>query len=558
MIVVRPPAAEEPAPAATESNEPAEEEQQAPAGQMGGAFDAMFGDSQGQSGFPEDNGATDSASDDAGQSAANDGFTDHDAGNGAVPGAAGFDSDGAAAGAFGFEGESSSGGETDFALGSLEREPTGAGLPDSTRPAGEKEWYVAIDDSQVGPIDLAEVEQRWDGRELDEDSLAWKAGMADWLPIADVAELSYLITERPQTRPSVGAGFGNTAATLGGGAGAGASVAAASFDAAEGPAIEWKPSAASALSSLVEEEIVAPSTPEPAAPAANAQPPLEGMPSFGANDVFGGGNGANGADTPSPAAAGGFGAPAPVAAPIGGDVGGGWSVPETRSSGGGNGMVIALFALVLLLVLGLGGGAYYFLVVKGGEDPVKPTPSGPVIAEKTPEAKPAEPAEPKPEEKPTVVAQNDPKPEETATAPKVKTPKDKPKGRDRPKTKPKTRPKNDPLDPDNIEKKAAAKSLADLTKDDIVAGVKKNGGKLKPCLTAARSKGEILPGKYRFILNWRIQPSGGTSDAKLTGPGEVMGTSLPQCFRRVMSSWRFKPSKAGAPIKNFPLPITVR
>ncbi|MEM6732862.1 MAG: hypothetical protein AAF658_14990, partial [Myxococcota bacterium] len=63
---------------------------------------------------------------------------------------------------------------------------------------------------------------------------------------------------------------------------------------------------------------------------------------------------------------------------------------------------------------------------------------------------------------------------------------------------------------------------------------------------------------YRFILNWRIQPSGGVSNASLSGPSEVMKTSLPKCFARVMSSWKFAASKSGAPIKNFPLPINVR
>ncbi len=569
MIVVRPPTAEESEPVATElqSSAPMEQEQ-APAGQMGGAFDAMFGDSsQSSIGQDESTQTYESQLGVDGQSVAQQAFGDseeHAAGsNGSgMHGAAGFDQDDGGEGAFGFGATAQSGGETDFALGALEREPTGAGFPGSTRPAGEKEWYVAIDDSQVGPIDLAEVEQRWDGRELDEDSLAWKAGMPDWLPIADVPELAYLITERPQSRPSMGASFGNTAATLGGGAGGGAAVVSASFDSSEAPAIDWKPSAASALSSLVEEEIVAPRSEPAPQPAAKPQPALEGMPSFGATDVFGGGNGA---DSTLP----GLGAPGPSASLGGGDVGGGWSVPESRPSGGGNGVMIALVALVLVLVAAVGGGAYYFLVLKPGQNQTGPStePSGPVVAQKDEPKEPEKGAESetKEAESKDAAAADEKEPEQIAAVidnPKAGEPKTRPeRNKPRPeRTKPRpsrTKPKTDDVD-EVFDKPSASRNLPPLTKDDIVEGVKSNGGKLKPCLTAARSKGEILPGRYKFVLNWRIQPSGGVSNASLSGPSEVMGTSLPRCFSRVMSSWKFKPSKAGAPIKNFPLPITVR
>jgi predicted Zn finger-like uncharacterized protein len=77
-----------------------------------------------------------------------------------------------------------------------------------SRPPGEKEWYVAVDESQIGPVDIAEIEQRWDALDLDEDSLAWKAGMQDWSSIAEIPELAYLITERPQKRPSQQAAAG--------------------------------------------------------------------------------------------------------------------------------------------------------------------------------------------------------------------------------------------------------------------------------------------------------------------------------------------------------------
>ncbi|MEL6339705.1 MAG: GYF domain-containing protein [Myxococcota bacterium] len=572
MIVVRPPTAEEPA-EATES----EADSESPSTQMGGAFDAVFGSGQ------------DSADAAAASASGASPYDDQPTATFAVPGvaaaAAGENgSNGASAAqsgssqsgvssfggpsAFGFEGTPTSGGETDLALGSLEQSEDSHDSDEDSRPVGEKEWYVAIDDSQVGPIDVGEIEQRWDARELDDDSLAWKAGMADWMPIADIAELSYLITERPQSKPSMGASFGNTAATLGGGA-AGASVASASFDSSEGPAIDWKPSAASALSSLVEEEIVAPGEDEAAEPPA-PQPALEGMPSFGANDVFGGGNGAA---APAPSA------PAP-AAPIGG----GWSVPETRRREGNPALVISVVVLVLL-VAAIAAGAYYVLVLSKGDgapvaQPTTPPPSEPVAKAPDPQP-PVAGAESGDATDDAVKDGGDDsgsdgveKAKADADADSDASGKSKAdKGRDRNKSKsgkqekkPREKRAKDRRgsgsDIDDVfkEKRAANPAIAkEVTKDDIIAGIKKNGGKLKPCLTAARSKGEILPGKYKFVLNWRIQPSGGVTGGKLTGPREVLGTSLPACFSRVMGSWKFPASQKGVPkVSNFPLSINVR
>lgn len=61
------------------------------------------------------------------------------------------------------------------------------------RPAGvkeeEAEWYVAIDDNQVGPITVTEVVDKWEAGDLAADSLCWRQGMADWQPIKLTAEL---------------------------------------------------------------------------------------------------------------------------------------------------------------------------------------------------------------------------------------------------------------------------------------------------------------------------------------------------------------------------------
>ncbi|MCK6549649.1 zinc-ribbon domain-containing protein, partial [Myxococcota bacterium] len=54
------------------------------------------------------------------------------------------------------------------------------------------EWYVAINDEQVGPMTFADVRVRWENQELSPGSLCWRQGMADWSPIKDVKELEAL------------------------------------------------------------------------------------------------------------------------------------------------------------------------------------------------------------------------------------------------------------------------------------------------------------------------------------------------------------------------------
>lgn len=469
----------------------------------------------------------------------------------------------------------SSGGETDFALSSLEKRATESAA--SSRPAGEKEWYVAIEDSQVGPIDVAEIEQRWDGKELDEDTLVWKAGMGDWIALADAPELSYLITERPQSKPAASQPYvarGSAGAASSISSSLSSSLGPASFGAsAEESADEptWRPSAATALSSLVQEELVA-KKPEAAKPEQSSVPQgMEGLgiPSLGAADIFGSGAGGNGAAVPSFAAP----SPQPDAFAAGG---GGWSVPEPRRSGGGTGLKIAVGAMAVV-VLGLGGFVAYMFVGRTETPPATAalTPAVPPVAP-TPAAPPAAPAPQAAAEEGKGEATAEAKPEQPEAKPEKgaessKTA-DKGKASDKgtkagrgevadagKKTKGGKTPKPD-NDPDSLFDKTppAAEVKASLTKDDIVSGVKANGAKLGPCLQAARSKNEVPAGKYTFVVDWTIQPNGGVSGARLKGPAEVMNTSLPACFARVMGSWKFPASKSGAPISNFPLPITLR
>jgi|GEM_PF-1371738 len=52
------------------------------------------------------------------------------------------------------------------------------------------EWFVAIDDEEVGPLTIDQVEEEVAKGRVKRDSLVWKTGMDDWEPADEVAEVS--------------------------------------------------------------------------------------------------------------------------------------------------------------------------------------------------------------------------------------------------------------------------------------------------------------------------------------------------------------------------------
>ncbi|MBW1811059.1 MAG: zinc-ribbon domain-containing protein [Deltaproteobacteria bacterium] len=121
-----------------------------------------------------------------------------------------------------------------------EAERTDVNKPDDPDGQAREEWYCAIEDEQVGPLGLAEVENRWESGQISPDSLAWHPGMEDWKPVKDIPKLRYLLgTLKKEEVP--------------------ASVEAAGSDSAKPAAGSsgWDTSGGSALASLVEEEIQA-------------------------------------------------------------------------------------------------------------------------------------------------------------------------------------------------------------------------------------------------------------------------------------------------------------
>lgn len=167
----------------------------------------------------------------------------------------------------------------------------------SRSPVAEKpveEWYVAVNDNQVGPLTIAGVGERFRRGEVDANSLCWKQGMADWIAIRFVRELESIVSTEatdtkvqkvdkpdlsaePPTRAHVivAKPKDRAASTL-------SSLAQSKEKAkpapepAEAPADDgseasWRPSAASALASLAQAELAgAP----PAAPVKEVKPNL--------------------------------------------------------------------------------------------------------------------------------------------------------------------------------------------------------------------------------------------------------------------------------------------
>ncbi|NVJ25289.1 adventurous gliding motility protein GltJ [Myxococcus sp. AM011] len=138
--------------------------------------------------------------------------------------------------------------------------------------ASSHDWYVAIDEKQVGPLSVEKVKDAWDRGEVGPDSLCWRSGFSDWIPLSETAELASVLAPRPSkptivapepvsgTSPTVQSGPVQSAFSAGKVSKNDSSPPPSSSH--EAPA-GWKPSAASVLASLVKEENDAFSKPPP-------------------------------------------------------------------------------------------------------------------------------------------------------------------------------------------------------------------------------------------------------------------------------------------------------
>jgi predicted Zn finger-like uncharacterized protein len=434
--------------------------------------------------------------------------------------------------------------------------------------ANDKIWFVAIGEAQVGPLDVAEVHQRWDAGELHEDSLAWRAGMPDWITLADIPTFTEWVAQRPRKAPDKA----EQAAKRGEGLGLAPASGAA-----------WKPSAASALSNLMQEELLAASAPKVVAK--QAKP--EGVPDIGpavggVGDLFAATPAEGHTATPNPSGAGGGGGAA-------------WSVPPPRPGLSGARLLFALGGAVLAV-----GGIGLFALRSRA-------PQAPVVAQVMPQGAPQPAAAPPPQvmsATPQPTASKGPSAEVAPTAggsagtavaqapaaapaappdshaaaagPASAAPTPAAAGRaadaapagvrdgsvaDASRKGPRAKRSRDRVagaELGALAPAAAGPVKASLSKEDIWGVVRQSASRVAPCIKAARARNEFPAGKYTFILDWTIRPDGAVLDARLKGPAEVLATSLPGCFSAAMLQWRFPASQAGAPIANFPFgPVNV-
>lgn len=85
-------------------------------------------------------------------------------------------------------------------------EESGSG-PESSREvpqldAPQTDWYVAINEKQMGPLSLEAVKAHWDHGEIGPDSLCWRQGQGDWLPVSEVKDPCCVLAPKPP-RPIV-------------------------------------------------------------------------------------------------------------------------------------------------------------------------------------------------------------------------------------------------------------------------------------------------------------------------------------------------------------------
>lgn len=97
-----------------------------------------------------------------------------------------------------------------------------------------------------------------------------------------------------------------------------------------------------------------------------------------------------------------------------------------------------------------------------------------------------------------------------------------------------------------------------LSKRDIIKGIKGNVGNLKPCILLARQAGAIKPGRKKMQLDWRIRPDGGVYDVRVKRPKKLSKSLAAPCIVIAMEQWRFPPSQRETPIRNFPVPFTIK
>ncbi|PZR17448.1 MAG: gliding motility protein [Archangium gephyra] len=488
----------------------------------------------------------------------------------------------------------------------------------------QTDWYVAIHEKQTGPLTLDKIKEHWDNGDITPDSLCWRAGFDDWVPVSTVKSLASVLAPKPpkpivvapaatithSNAPAVVSVPVQSAFSAGGVTHTVQSevqvpmAAAASSNIADREESgTWKPSAASALASLVRDEMEA-----------LAKPPAPSAPPPPAAEESGGGLldlPAEEKPAPAPVAAR---PPPPAAPPVNPylqNPGATYSAPAvTQYRPPSNRGLMVGVAL---------GGVFVLLVLVGLVVWLASRPQQVVVAQPTPVQQPVAVAQPPPTPAPTPVPVPTPTPAPVAAAPTATadagtapvaaapeaapqptavatapSPAPAPAAAVSPKT---TQPKtsrsaiarNDPEPAPAPEPKRAASSgggdddfdkafggssapkkeepvaakkgsgyippppgasAADvkesLAQSDIMEVVLSNKSALANCVSQQKAKDPGTSGK--LLMRWTIQTSGKTSNVGVASD-EFKGTFIATCVGGLIKGWTFpKHKKQGEPI----------
>lgn len=328
----------------------------------------------------------------------------------------------------------------------LAEESNSSGSSNPTLPKVEEvpqqDWYVALNDKQTGPMPLDQLKQHWDKGEVGPDSLCWRAGFSDWIPVSQVKILASVLAPKP-AKPIVVA----AAATMNPGIIAPAPsvvsvpvqsafsagglvttvqsevqvpIAAAALPsniAAQEDTGTWRPSAASALASLVKEEMEVLAKPPPKKPEPSNDLTTGGLLDLPAAEE----KPAPSHHAPEPVAARPAPAPPPPVNPYMANPGATYSAPAVTQyrppsnrglliglGVGGGVLLLCLIGLVLFLAL----REPKVVVAQPNNPPAQPTqpvqPVNPPVAVAQPVAQPPQPppAQPTQPANPPVAAAN--------------------------------------------------------------------------------------------------------------------------------------------------------
>ena len=433
------------------------------------------------------------------------------------------------------------------------------------------EWFVAVEDNQVGPLDMRGMKTHWQQGKIGRDSLCWKSGMRDWLPISAVEGLFEQLNIIATSPPSI------EFAPL-----------------PEAAPVEWKPSAASALASLVQDELqgLAASPPlgtsagmetSPYAAAVSEAPLASSLPSA-STPLPGAYSTIPPAPAPAystipPVSAAAYAAslsmpPAPgTAAPAA------IYLPPAAPASSANKAMWAIAAALLVLFLAVVG--VLVVVLRGSQEappkvvqlppPVQPqqvpTPPVPQPVVEVPPAPVqdfqvdsaqvlANQFAPPPKPKASSKAAAAPKTEAVAAAPATPTrsagsnvqddfekvfgggpAESAPSKNQTPKT---------VYVPPAPGAGAAKQSLSDA---DIMEYILSRRNEVATCAREQRAKNANVKGN--MVMEWNIATSGRTSQVRLASPTTFQGTHFADCVTKLIQSWQFPAHRTAGGTRKF-------